>query len=554
MLVSLSVTNFAITEHLEVDFCQGMTAITGETGAGKSISIDALGLALGNRGDSKLIKHGADKTDICAVFDIKALANVQLFLQEHELAGDGDCILRRIITKDGRSKAYINGTPVNLQQLKTLGAMLVDIHSQHAHHQLMQKDSHQHLLDAFGGHDKLQQKTENAYKQWHSTQKAINALEQQTQEADTKREYLAFQLQEFDELAIAENEFIELEQQHAHLANSEAIEQTRLQSLQQLKEADTNACDIIAHAMQGLEAFIQQDEDLRAAHELLEQSQITLDEACIMLRDYHSQHSDAQGLAQLEQRLTQLHDLARKHRVPPEQLLEVQQNLQTELNNLDTSSEQLQTLQQQLGLQQQLYIKHAKALSSQRQKTAKKLSAAIIEQLQLLGMHNCQFSIALHSDEQKFKAQGFDAAEFLVSTNPGQPAQALQKVASGGELSRISLAIQVITAQTATVPTLIFDEVDVGIGGATAEVVGRLLKNLGQSAQIINVTHQAQVAACADQHYLVHKTTDKKRTQTTMAALEQEQKINELARMLGGVEITELTREHAKEMLNAANA
>lgn len=553
MLTSLSIAKLAIADDLDIDLFNGMSAITGETGAGKSISLDALGLALGNRGDSALVQHGAAKAEVNASFDISQQQEIQQWLAEYDLDDEQQCILRRIISKDGRSKAYINGSPVNLQQLKTLGAMLVNIHSQHAHQQLLQRDHHQHLLDAFGKLQPQAEDTKQAFKQWQQTCKTIEQLQNSLHESTTRQEYLQFQLQEFEELAINDGEYEQLEAKHLQLANSEAIAQATHAALHICQDGEQNIQSLLTQAQQQLSQVSEHSSQLSEALELLNSAYISIDESCNTLK--HSQQSggDNEALAMIEQRLGAFHDLARKHRVEPSQLLDAQFELQTELDNLNNSDSNLQQLQATEKKQAQALNKLAQKLSEQRTKAASKLTKAIDEQLQKLGMKHCTCNIALNTNTEKPKATGFEQTEFLISTNPGQPAQPLQKIASGGELSRISLAIQVITAQTSTVPTLVFDEVDVGIGGATADIVGQLLSQLGKCAQIISVTHQAQVAAHADQHYLVSKQSDGNKTSTQMQLLDDNERIEEVARMLGGVSITEATLEHAREMLTAAS-
>ena len=463
MLVSISISQFTITDHLEIEFQPGMTAITGETGTGKSITIDALGLALGNRGDSSLIKTGSDKTDIHAVFDVRHLPQATAWLKDNELYSDGECILRRILNKDGRSKAYINSMPVNLQQLKALGKQLVDIHSQHAHQRLMQREYHQQLLDAYAGTAELEQQTSKAYHAWHSSLKSINSARNKYQEADTRREYLQFQLEEFTQLAIHANEFAQLEQQHYSLANAESTQDACQTTLNACKDGSENVLALLGKSQQALEQLSHSDTALKESYDMLKSASITVTEACYSLRDRLSESANPANLQQIENRLAALHDLARKHRVEARDLLKAQSQLSDELAQLESSDAHIEQLQIQAEKQQQHYGKLAEKLSKKRAKAGKALTFEISQQLQLLGMGNCQFSVQLNTDSHNTKAYGIDHIEFLVSTNAGQGLQSLQKVASGGELSRISLAIQVITAKASTIPTLVFDEVDVGI-------------------------------------------------------------------------------------------
>ncbi|NRB37979.1 MAG: DNA repair protein RecN [Pseudomonadales bacterium] len=555
MLLSLSISQYTIAEKLNIDFGGGMTAITGETGAGKSIALDALGLALGARADSGVVRYGSEKADIRAVFDISSLKNVKQWLKDNDFDLDGcseeDCILRRVVTKEGRSRAYINGQPVNLQTLKQLGSMLVDIHSQHAHHQLLQREYHQTLLDAFGKNHKAIDAVANTYSQWLKVKKQIRTIETQNSEAEQRREYLQFQLKEFVELQIQDDEYSQLEQQHTQQANAETLKDSCMMTLAICRDNEQTAVlDQLQHCIQQLHEVSAYNKPSLEAVELLSNAQMQIEEACYGLRnELESLSGDHQDIKTLEQRLASFHDLARKHRVDAKALQDVETTISEELQSLDNSEVTLEELATQNTALEQAYMIAADHLSQQRQKSAGKLTLGIKRQLKALGMGNCEFTVALNSDANQVSTIGFDNIEFLVSTNPGQPPQGLQKIASGGELSRISLAIQVITAKSSTIPTLVFDEVDVGIGGATAEVVGRLLKELAQSAQIICVTHQPQVASQALQHFFVSKQQQKNSTHTSVTTLKETDKVHEIARMLGGVEITQRTLDHAKEML-----
>ena len=552
MLISLTVNNFAIANQLTVDFNSGMTAITGETGAGKSIALDALGLAIGKRGDSGMVKHGAAKADIHALFDIQQLPLIQQWLiqQELDVEDNHECILRRVLSAEGRSRAFINGKPCNLSMLNELGSQLVDIHSQHAHHQLMSRDHHQTLLDAFANCPDLLSQTHLSFSQWQSTLRTITQLIKASDAADTRRDYLAFQLDEFEQLAIEPGEYTRIENEHAQLANASAIQEACQLGLVLCREGDDNIHRSLSQALSAIAPLSNNSNSLKEAEDLLQSALIQVEEAAHSIRDAADSIANADNLPSLEARLQQFHDLARKHKVPAEQLLEHQQSLQQELETIDNAGANLDVLQQHAASQKKDFESQASQLSKQRQTAAITLSEGIHQKLVLLGMQHCQFSCELNTNVSKPTSLGHDAVEFLVSTNPGQPPQALQKIASGGELSRISLAIQVITATRSTIPSLVFDEVDVGIGGATAEVVGSLLRELGSNAQIISVTHQAQVASKAHQHYLVEKHVENESTQTAMHVLDDKNRVLEIARMLGGIEITAATKKHAKEMLN----
>ena len=551
MLISLTVNNFAIAEQLTVDFNSGMTAITGETGAGKSIALDALGLALGNRGDSGMVKHGADKADIYALFDISQLKHVQAWLVEQELddCDNTECLLRRVLSAEGRSRAFINGKPCKLSMQAEIGSMLVDIHSQHAHHQLMKNEHHQVLLDAFNNKPKLLDSTRKHYSNWQKTKHAIAQLIRSNEAADTRKDYLEFQLDEFEQLAISKNEYLQLELQHKKIANAAALTDACQLGLNLCREGDENIHRLLSQTLSAIAPLSTDSEDLKEAEELLQSALIQVEEAAHSIRNAADNIGSSSDLPAIEARLQQFHDLARKHKVPAADLLMQQEALQQELDNIVNADQNLLKLEAQAKQQLDEFNTYAIKLTKARAIAAKALSKGIQEKLSLLGMRHCQFNCELNTNENTPSALGHDHVEFLVSTNPGQPAAPLNKIASGGELSRISLAIQVITATSSTVPSLVFDEVDVGIGGATSEVVGKLLRELGNCAQIISVTHQAQVASQANQHYLVKKSSKNTSTQTSMQVLDKEGRINEIARMLGGVEITATTKQHAKEML-----
>lgn len=551
MLISLSISQFTIVESLNIDFSSGMTAITGETGAGKSIALDALGLALGERADVNFIRHGANKADIRAVFTTTSLPHIQTWLSENDFDTNEDCILRRVITKDGRSKAYINDQPVNLQTLKALGSLLVDIHSQHAHHQLLQRDYHQTLLDAYADCSPLLSKVSAHFNKWQNTQKQIKQLLKQESEADTRKEYLQFQLKEFKTLHLEDGEYEKLEQKHQLLANAEAIQLACQQTLDICRNNERHSViEQLQHCEHLLAPLGLHSSNIKDAYELINGANIQIQEACQSLKHQLNHSSDdGNNLADIETRLGSILDLARKHRTTPAELLNLKDALEAELETLSSNQALLESLHKEAEIYHENYRSLARQLTQIRETAADKLAYEIKLQLKALGMASCEFVPLLNTDLATPKASGFESTEFLVSTNPGQPPQGLHKIASGGELSRISLAIQVITAKASTIPTLVFDEVDVGIGGATAEVVGRLLRTLSESAQIICVTHQPQVAAQAHEHYFVAKIQNNDTTATSVTTLDKTARIKEVARMLGGVEITPTTLKHAKEML-----
>jgi len=552
MLTHLAIRNFTIAESIDIEFHAGMTAITGETGAGKSISLDALSLALGDRAERDIVRHGAERADISAGFDISRQRRAQDWLKTRELESSEECLLRRVITSEGRSKAFINGQPVTLADLRQLGEMLIDIHSQHEHQSLLVKETHRHLLDAFANAGTSASAVKKAYEQWHDTAQTLEALRQTDHEQATRAELLKFQRREFDELVLKENELTQLEQQQDMLSKADDIISASRLALTLCEDADGGSIEsLLRQAVAALAPLANTQIALREAHEMLASAEIQVGEARHALaRHIDSFDADPATLALVQNRLDTIYNLARKHRVQPQQLLSLQQRIDDDLAAMDNSEERLQALDAQLKQQLATYQKAADELSAQRKKGAQKLCKAVAEKLKLLGMQHCRFDVALTAPATREPARyGNEVIEFVIATNPGQPPQPLAKIASGGELSRISLAIQVVTAQTSAIPTLVFDEVDVGIGGGTAEVVGRLLRELGEKGQVICVTHQPQVAARSHQHLRVSKQVKAQQTSTRVEVLAEKGKIDEVARMLGGVEITDTTRAHAKEML-----
>lgn len=555
MLYEILLNNFAIIENLDLPLQKGMTVITGETGAGKSIIIDALELALGNRLDSKVMLTGQERTDINCCFDIKNNLQAKNWLREHELLNDDfECVLRRTITQDGRSRCFINGQPMTLQNLAELGSFLVYVNGQHQQHYLLKREQQRALLDEYAGHDTLVVTVNSLYQQWSDCNKKIAAIIEQSNTAQQRQEFLQYQLKEFEKVALKDNEVSELTEKHKQLANADYTLQHSITALNYLAENEgNNAIDFIQQALKALHGDKIPQTQLANCFSLLNSSLVQLQEARDDLQIYIEKiENNPASLEQIENRLAVIHDLARKHRVPAEQLVILQEQLQQELSALQHSDENLQELQTTLTTLEKNYFTAAEKLSTSRKKFSTLLNKLVTENMQLLGMKGGEFAIALQKEESKQpQANGLEKIEFLVSANPGMPLQTLQKVASGGELSRISLAIQVIIAKKVAIPTLIFDEVDVGIGGKTAEIVGKMLRELGQTAQIICITHQAQVAANAHQHLRVEKTTHKNKTKTMIEALAYEDRVQEVARMLGGIQITEQTRAVAQEMLEA---
>lgn len=555
MLSHLAIKNFATVNSLEIEFQSGMTVLTGETGAGKSIILGALGFTLGDRADKSVVRAGANKAEISAEFDASNIDAARHWLAENDLASEEDselCILRRVVNTEGRSRAYINGSAVNLSSLKALGEMLIDIHSQHEHHSLLQKATHLRLLDDFGVDAKLRANLSSTWKQWQQNFQQLTALSEQSEENSAQIQLLSYQLEELDELGIADNEIEQLETEFKSLSHAEDIIAKSQSALTQLSENDDgNLSEKLGVIAASLTEMIDKSEAIKSAHGLLENAQIQIEEAVNELRHFRdSFDADPERLDFINNRLGKLHDIARKHKIGPKELNDLISELRSQLNRFENSDEELAKLTANDDLLREQFAKLAKDQSKQRKKAAKSLSEQINAQLHELGMPHA-------SIEMKFTEQagdlphhtGNESIEFLIVTNPGQPAQPLIKIASGGELSRISLAIQVITAQTSQTPSLVFDEVDVGIGGGVAKTVGELLRTLGGRTQILCVTHQAQVASQGHQHLFVSKASLDGGTQTAIAELDEGSRIREVARMLGGDELTEESLAHAQQLV-----
>ena len=552
MLTQLTIQNFALVDQLELELQRGMTAITGETGAGKSIMLDALGLTLGDRADLDVIRHGAERADISACFALADNPDALAWLDAHDFPHDGsDCILRRVLTRDGRSRAYINGQATTLAELKTLGEMLIDIHSQHEHQSLLVTATHQKLLDAFGGHQETARQVRELALGTRALRQEVQTLEQAAAAGNAQRELLEYQVRELEELRLQPGEFSTLEAEHQQLSHADAALAALAAVTALCSEHDEFNLE------QGLRRATTLLADLPFSNPLLEEAAAMLANALIQVEEAGAVLARASGrielnperLQEVDERLGVIHRLARKHKVDPDQLYEHLQQLQQQLAGLASTDSHIETLQAEIAARETRYHQLAGKLSQLRGKAARKLEKEINAQLGKLGMGSARFSIDLKSDSSASSPAGYDAAEFLVSTNPGNPAKPLVRIASGGELSRISLAIQVVIAQTTSIPTLVFDEVDVGIGGGTARAVGELLRQLGERGQVLCVTHQPQVASQAHQHLLVSKLSDRQSTTTTLRQLGAQERVQEIARMLGGDTLTDKSLAHAKELL-----
>ncbi|MEM0953897.1 MAG: DNA repair protein RecN [Pseudomonadota bacterium] len=547
MLAHMLVNNYTIVEQLDLELASGMTVITGETGAGKSIMLDALGLCLGDRADPAAVRAGCERAEVTATFDISNIPAAQRWLSDRELSVGDECILRRVITREGRSRAFINGNASTLQDCAQLGELLIDIHSQHAHQSLLRRDTQRRLLDDYAGQSKAARDLEQTASDWLRRQRELETLTAARDEQSARAQLLSYQVEELEQLALGEGELDALEQEHRQLANADRI----LAQCQQAMEIGESQESTTRSAL----ALLQDDAMSGAAidnvREMLDSAAIQLQEAQAELRRYVDQQElNPARLAEVEQRLDKLHDIARKHRVQARDLPELYTNLSEDLASLTGSGDRIETLQSELAELAQRYDAQASALSKARDKAAKKLKKAVEKQLSELAMERCTLDLALVPRESDNPHPlGREDIEILISTNPGQSPRPLGKIASGGELSRISLAIQVVSASVNTVPSMVFDEVDVGIGGAVAEVVGKLLRAMASNSQVICVTHLPQVAAQGENHLRVSKTADKERTRAELKTLSEGDKVEEIARMLGGIDITDKTREAAREML-----
>ncbi|MDX1694991.1 MAG: DNA repair protein RecN [Ketobacteraceae bacterium] len=551
MLTHIKISQFAIVDELELDISGKLTVITGETGAGKSIMLDALGLALGNRAESGMVRHGADRADIHAVFDVSGNPAAVAWLTERDLDAQNECVLRRVINADGRSKAYVNGSPMPITTVRELGDLLVNIHGQHEHQALLKKDTHRELLDSFGGLTGQAAETAQYYREWRQAQKAFETYRDNARELADRADLLKFQLQEFNELSLKEGEYQELEKDHKRLANVESLLSLGQQASAGLAEDDESASQQTHRVLSLLRDMLREDEQLREIADMVESAAIQLEEANDSLQHYLSNlEIDPEQYQAIDQRLSAAYLLARKHRIDPYDLVRFQQEMADELASIDGGEEKLDALEKQALASRERYQSSAEKLSAARLKQAKKLGKAITEQIKTLGMPGAVFSVELERlPENQPSVHGLETVEFMIVTNPGQPAKPLAKVASGGELSRVSLSIQVACAARTNVATLMFDEVDVGIGGGTAQIVGRLLRELGNHNQVIVVTHQPQVAAQGHHHLHVNKQTRKNSTHTSINPLASDEKVLEIARMLGGLEISEQTMAHARELM-----
>jgi len=558
MLTQLTINNFAIVRQLEIELAKGMSVITGETGAGKSIAIDALGLCLGQRIETSMVREGQERAEICASFFIEPTNPAYQWLQEQELQdpdNPSECILRRVINADGRSKAFINSTPVSASQLKEIGQYLIHINGQHASQLLLKNDYQLQLVDTFAHHHDLLAQMREDYRTWKNLQTQVKTFQQKVAENEAKKQLLQYQVEELDEFALRPNEYLELEEDQRRLSNSEQLTQLSQSALQLLSENETVSIDsMLYRATQYIDELSELDPRYASVQTMLNDALIQVQEATSEVQHLASHiEQDPMLLQEIEQRLGQALQLARKHNVKPEELVEWHQKLKAELTALldFSESEERLILEEKAAFEKMQHT--AKQLHESRCQAAEKLAQQITHSIKGLAMENAEFFIEVNSDLTKVASNGADNIVFTLRSNLGQQAQPLAKVASGGELSRISLAIQVLTSDQSAIPTLIFDEVDVGISGKTASVVGKLLRQLGDKCQVLCVTHLPQVACHGHHQFNVEKFTVGDKTETKMTALSQEERVTALARLLGGSEITELALANAQEMLDLVN-
>jgi DNA repair protein RecN (Recombination protein N) len=556
MLTQIDITNLATIQELHLELYANTTVITGETGAGKSVLIDAIELALGSRATGDMVRAGSEKADISITLDFKKLPVVAAWLKDADLDNEyQECIIRRTVQKDGRSKSYVNGTPVTLQHVRELSDLFINIHGQHEHQALFKQDTQRDMLDKFAGHATLVTTVATLAQQGQKLSHQISELKKVGGERQSRIEFLKFQAQELEELQLQDGEFQALDLEHKQLANSgELLQNINLALMTLADDENQNASNIMNKALIALETVQNVNPKIVGWVETLKSAIIQMSDVEGELRHYlENVDLDPERLQWIEDRIGVLFDIARKHKVAPENLYALKLKISAELVELDSSDERVAELEKELSVLEKNYQTAATKLSTSRAKFAKKLTQEITQIIHELSLPQGKFHIHFATEDMPhFSTHGLEKIIFQITTNVGQPLQALAKVASGGELSRISLAIHMATAEQHTIPALIFDEVDVGISGGTAEIVGKLLRRLGETHQLLCITHLPQVAAQGHHHLLVEKQHEKAATFTRIRALTAKEKINELARLLGGVEITKKTLEHAREMLEKA--
>lgn len=554
MLTHLTVNNFAIVRHLTLELNEGMSVITGETGAGKSIAIDALSLCLGYRSESSMIRHGADKADITATFSMQATSPAYLWLKQHELLDEDnpqECILRRMINQEGRSKAFVNNRPLPISHLRELGQYLIHLNGQHAPQLLLKSEYQLEVLDNYAGIYSLLNEMSSQYQRWKKLHQQVKNFRQQCQENEARKQLLQYQVDELDEFAIKQGEFEEMEETHSRLSNSEALTALSQEVTDLLSESELNVDSMLYKAIRHLEDLVEVDSRYQSALNMLNEALIQVQEASSEVSDLAGKiEQDPDLLNELDIRISKTLQLARKHHVLPENLWQHHEFIQQELQKLvDFAGNEEQLIADEQAAHQQS-IKLAEQIYQKRLEAGKKLAEQVTAQIKRLSMENGEFFIDVQHDAKRLSSNGADVVEFNLRSNLGQQAQPLAKIASGGELSRISLAVQVLTANKLSTPTIIFDEVDVGISGLTATTVGKLLRQLGKKCQVLCVTHLPQVASYGHHHFNVQKYVENNQTETQMSLLTQAERVQVLARLLGGSKITDTVLANAQEMLD----
>lgn len=552
MLLQLNIRNFAIVRELEIDWQNGMTTITGETGAGKSIAIDALGLCLGERASTNTVRPGASKAELIATFDVNSNPLAHQWLQKHDLDADQECMLRRVISAEGRSKAYINGSQVPLTQLKEIGRLLINIHGQHDHQLIIKPSEQLQLVDSYSNHPQLLADVRHYYTFWKSLTAEFEQLRQSQTQREAKQQLLQYQVQELDEFNLQFDEFPTLEADYKRHSNAQGLIEQSQQAIFELCDNEQfNVLDSLHKVNDIVSSLSQIDAELTATSTLINDALIQIEEANQDIKRYYDHlELDPEAFSYIEQRYSQAIKLAQKHHVTPEKLPDFHQQLKSELTSITLDESRIEQIVLDIETAREHYLQAAKLLRESRQKFANQLSSLITSSMQELNMPHGRFEIVVNEKaQQQPSALGGDEIGFLVSMNPGQPLEAMYKVASGGELSRISLAMQVVLATKVVTPTLVFDEVDVGISGPTAATVGSKLRQLGESTQVICVTHLPQVASKGHQQLFVTKLTDGEHTETKVTELNHQGRVREIARLLAGNEITNSSLANAEELL-----
>ncbi|MEC7860468.1 MAG: DNA repair protein RecN [Pseudomonadota bacterium] len=551
MLRSLQVRNFAIIDEVDISFNEGMTVLTGETGAGKSILVDALSLVMGERGGPSLIRDSNKRAEYTADFDISKHKLAQNWLVQQSLDDATECILRRVINADGRSRSFINGNTVNLQTLKSLGELLVDIHGQHFHQSLGKKDIQRDLVDHFGKLLMIKDHTKKAFNDWKIQATKLSDIKNSIQDKEARIDLLEFQSNELKSLDAKPDEFESLTIEYKKIQNIEKLSSGINRTIENLQENEPhNSSNLLFDSIKTLDALLDFDSELIGAKKLLEEAEIQISEATDYLLKYSSSMDfDPERCMWLEDRINSILTISRKHRVEPNELSTLFERITNELEDLKNSERKFKQLDADTKKLKIQYEEFANNLSKERKVTAKRFSKLVTQAMSGLGMPDGIFKIEL-APSKEMTQHGIDTIDFLISANPGREPLSIAKIASGGELSRMSLAIQVIASDGSNIPTMIFDEVDSGVGGAVAEMIGIRLRELGKKRQVLCVTHLPQVASQASSHMRINKMTDGKSTKIHVTKLKEDSRIEEIARMLGGIEMTEKTREHASEMLS----